>query len=138
MSKVILIIEDNKALLEIFIEILSQKGYKTLAAEDGREGVRLAREARPNLILMDIQMPVMNGFDALRMLQSESTTRDIPSIALTSFLLPGGRAGFLKLGFADHIEKPFNIKELEQIVDRCLNPIINNIPHINISGSEAC
>jgi len=123
MSKVILIVEDNKALLEIFSELLSGKGYKTFGAGNGREGVKLAMEERPNLILMDIHMPVMNGFDALKMLQSDSTTRNIPSIALTSLSMPEGRDGFLKLGFADLIEKPFNIEKFEQIVDGFLDPV---------------
>jgi CheY-like chemotaxis protein len=123
MSKVILIVDDDKDLLKIFSDVLSGIGYRTLGAEDGLIGVTIAKALAPHLILMDIHMPVMNGFEALRMLQSESKTKNIPCIALTSLSLPEGRDGFLKLGFADHIEKPVNLKDLRQIVDKCLNPI---------------
>ena len=122
MSKVILIVDDNKDLLKIFSEVLSGIGYRTLGAENGLIGVTIAKALTPHLILMDIHMPVMNGFEALRMLQSESKTKNIPCIAFTSLSLPQGRDGFLKLGFADYIEKPVNLKAFRQIVNRCLNP----------------
>jgi two-component system, cell cycle response regulator DivK len=120
MVKKVLVIEDNEEALGLFCAVLKCGGYETLQAKNGMEGISIAMEAKPHLILMDIQMPVMDGFDAIRILKSEVSTRDIPSIALTSEQLGGGRAGFIEYGFDDYIPKPIKLREFIQIIDKHL------------------
>ncbi len=121
MPKKILIVEDNEENLNLFSTILKRGGYETLEAKNGLEGVRLAMEEKPHLILMDIQMPVMDGFEALQILKSESSTKDIPSIAITSYHLQEGRDGFLKFGFIDYIKKPIKLKEFIKTIEGYLS-----------------
>jgi two-component system cell cycle response regulator DivK len=121
MAKRILIIEDNEYNLSLFSTILKCGGYETLEAKNGLEGVKLAIEKKPHLILMDIQMPVMDGFEAILVLKSELSTKDIPSIALTSYSLKEGRDGFLKHGFIDYIEKPIKVKDFMKTIEGYLS-----------------
>jgi two-component system cell cycle response regulator DivK len=121
MAKKVLIIEDNEENLNLFSTILKCGGYETLEAKNGLEGVRIAIEERPHLILLDIRMPVMDGFQALKILKDEPSTRNIPSIALTSDYITEGRHGFIKLGFDDYIPKPVILKEFMRIVEGHLN-----------------
>lgn len=121
MAKKILIVEDNEENLDLFSTLLKRRGYETLEARNGVEGVRLAFEENPHLILLDIQMPVMDGWEALKILKEEPSTRDIPSIALTADDIREGRQGFIKLGFDDYIPKPIILKELMRIVEEHLN-----------------
>jgi two-component system cell cycle response regulator DivK len=118
MVKRVLVVEDNEESLCLFCTVLKCGGYEPLQAKNGMEGVKMAMEAKPHLILMDIQMPVMDGFDAIRILKSEASTRDIPSIALTSEQLRGGRDGFIEHGFDDYIPKPIKLREFIQIIDK--------------------
>jgi two-component system cell cycle response regulator DivK len=121
MTKTILIIEDNEENLDLFSALLKCGGYRTLEAKNGSEGVRLAFEEKPHLILMDIQMPVMDGWETIKILRDEPSTRDIPSIALTSDHVRGDRQRFIKLGFDDYIPKPVTLKEFMKIVEEHLN-----------------
>jgi CheY-like chemotaxis protein len=87
-----------------------------LEAKDGREGVALARQHRPDLILMDIQMPVMDGISATRTLKQDAVTQDITVVALTANAMPGDREKILEAGCQDYISKPFRLHEfLEKI-----------------------
>jgi CheY-like chemotaxis protein len=87
-----------------------------LEARDGREGVALARQHRPDLILMDIQMPVMDGISATRTLKQDAVTQDITVVALTANAMPGDREKILEAGCQDYISKPFRLHEfLEKI-----------------------
>jgi two-component system cell cycle response regulator DivK len=106
MPATILIIEDDDASRELVKYLLEVAGYPTLDAEDGRVGVRLALEARPDLILCDLQMPVMNGYEVARYLRDAPDWRRVPLIAVTAFSMPGDRESALLAGFDDHITKP--------------------------------
>ncbi|KAF0144300.1 MAG: two-component system cell cycle response regulator DivK [Nitrospirae bacterium] len=116
----ILIIEDNEKNLKLFSVIIKFLGYATLTAMNGKEGVSIAKENAPDLILMDIQMPVMDGITALNMLKSDEKTKNIPVIALTSYAMAGDKEKFLGLGFSDYISKPIDkdgfIKAIENIL----------------------
>jgi two-component system cell cycle response regulator DivK len=120
MIKKILIVDDNEANLEILRILLKRCGYQTIEAKNGSEGIRLAMEENPHLILLDIQMPIMDGFEALKFLKKEPSTKNIPSIAITSYPLTGGRHGFLDLGFDDYIPKPINMNEFVGIIGKHL------------------
>ncbi|MFA4918730.1 MAG: response regulator [Thermodesulfovibrionales bacterium] len=120
MVKKVLVVEDNEENLSLFCTVLKCGGYEPLQAKNGMEGVKMAMEQKPHLILMDIKMPVMDGFDAIRILKSEVSTRDIPSIALTAEQIRGGRDGFIEYGFDDYIPKPIKLREFIQIIDKHL------------------
>ncbi len=114
---IILIIDDEETNQRLLKAILEAKGYETLQAYDGAEGMKIARESLPDLILMDIQIPQVDGITAFKILQSESSTMKIPIIALTSCAMGGDREKFLSLGFRDYIAKPISIHGLLALVD---------------------
>lgn len=102
----ILIIEDDDASRELVKYLLEITGYSTLDADDGRAGVRLALTANPDLILCDLQMPVMNGYEVAQYLHSNPGWHRVPLIAVTAFSMLGDRESALAVGFDDHITKP--------------------------------
>ena len=97
----ILIIEDDPKNLTLFRDLLQRFGYTTTEATDGREGIKLARADKPDLILMDIQLPVMDGIEATKILKSDPQTKNIPILALTSYAMKGDREKILKAGCDD-------------------------------------
>jgi len=120
MSGKILVVEDNELNRKLIVAVLTYHGYKTLEAGDGSEGVRAAGEHMPDLILMDIQMPVMDGITAVNILKNDPRTLGIKVIALTSFAMKGDRERFMAAGFVDYIAKPINTRELPEIVKKYL------------------
>ena len=117
----ILIIEDNVKNLKLVRDVLQFHGYCTLEAETGEAGVALAREQRPALILMDVQLPGMDGRAALKILKADANTRHIPIIALTAFAMKGDQESLQTEGFDDYMAKPVDIKELPKMVERYLH-----------------
>jgi two-component system, cell cycle response regulator DivK len=117
----ILIVEDNVKNLKLVRDVLQFHGYSTLEAETGEAGVALAREQRPALILMDVQLPGMDGRAALKILKADTNTRHIPIIALTAFAMKGDRESLQSEGFDDYMAKPVDIKELPKMVKRYLH-----------------
>ena len=116
----ILIIEDNVKNLKLVRDVLQFHGYSTLEAETGEAGVALALERLPALILMDVQLPGMDGRAALKSLKADATTRHIPIIALTAFAMKGDKESLQTEGFDDYMAKPVDIKELPKLVERHL------------------
>jgi CheY-like chemotaxis protein len=115
-NRTILIVEDEPQNRKLFKDVLQYRGFAVLEARDGREGVSLARQHRPDLILMDIQMPIMDGISATRILKQDSVTQDIKVVALTANAMPGDREKILEAGCQDYISKPFRLHEfLEKI-----------------------
>jgi two-component system, cell cycle response regulator DivK len=113
----ILIIEDNPKNLKLIRDLLQFKGYQTIEAETAEAGIDLARERRPALILMDIQLPGMDGREAMKALKANSATSKIPIIALTASAMKGDREGLLADGFDGYIAKPIDIKEVPKVVE---------------------
>ena len=101
--------------------IIASLGHQALIAHDGAEGVRLAKENIPDLVLMDIQMPVMDGNEAFRILSAYPTTKDIPVIALTSYAMRGDKESFLNEGFVAYISKPIDVKEFMNTIKAVLS-----------------
>ncbi|MDO8281818.1 MAG: response regulator [Thermodesulfovibrionia bacterium] len=116
--KKILIVDDNEKNRKLLKVIIESHGYETVEADNGKEGVRLARESKPLLILMDIQMPVMDGIEAAKILKSEAETAGIPVIAVTSYAMKGDREKFLATGINDYIAKPIDVNEVISIIDK--------------------
>ena len=117
----ILIVEDNEKNMKLARDILQAKGYATLEAVTGEDGVRMARESRPSLVLMDIQLPGINGIEALRQLRDDGTTRAIPVIAVTASVMATDRRQIMDAGFDAYIGKPINLKEFVDTVRRVLD-----------------
>ncbi len=114
----ILIVEDNQKNMKLIRDVLQFQGYQTLEAETAEAGIKLARERQPALILMDIQLPEMDGREAMKVLKADEKTRQIPIVAVTSFAMKGDRERLLADGFNDYLAKPVSIKELPKVVER--------------------
>jgi two-component system cell cycle response regulator DivK len=119
-GETILIIEDNEKNLKLMRDILQFREYHTLEAETAEEGIRIARESRPDLILLDIQLPGMNGIEALGVLRGDKETAGIPAIAVTASVMTHDRGKLIEAGFDDYQSKPLEIKEFLDRVERML------------------
>ena len=109
-EKVILAVEDDPQNLKLIRDLLQASGYKTLEATDGKQAVELAKNNKPDLILMDIQMPDMNGLEAASILKKDAKTKSIPIIALTAFAMGGDEERILTAGCDGYIPKPIDIE----------------------------
>lgn len=118
----ILIAEDNQASRELVEYLLGARGYTTFAAPNGREGLRLAREMVPDLIICDLQMPVLNGYEVVRRLKEDPLLRQIPVIALTAYSMPGDREKTLAAGFSGYFSKPIDPETFIGEVENFLRP----------------
>ena len=116
----ILVVEDNDKNRELVKDILELQGYHVLEAKDGAEGAAMAKEHKPDLVIMDIQMPVMDGLTAAKIIKNDPATRGITMIALTSFAMKGDRERFMEAGFDDYIAKPIDTRKLPVIVKKYL------------------
>lgn len=116
MQKKILVVDDNDQNRFLLHEVLICQNFAVLLAKDGEEAVAMAREHYPDLILMDIQMPVMNGLEAGKLLRADSRTKDIKILALTSFSTLEDKDNFFETGFDGYIGKPIDIRELPKII----------------------
>jgi two-component system cell cycle response regulator DivK len=116
----ILIVEDNEKNLKLARDVLQAKGHQTLEAVTGEDGVRLACERMPDLVLMDIQLPGMSGIDALRVLRERESTKHIPIVAVTASVMQQDRTMITAAGFDDYIPKPIELKPFLATVERLL------------------
>ena len=114
----VLIVEDNEKNMKLARDVLQAKGYATLEAVTGEDGVRLAKERKPDLVLMDIQLPGINGIEAFRQIRADPGTARIPVVALTASVTPMDRSQITAAGFDAFIGKPINLKEFLETVKR--------------------
>jgi len=118
--KTALIIEDNEDNMELISFILNKSGYETLKARTGLDGVELALENRPDFILLDIQLPDIDGYEVLKMIRTSEIDGSIPIIAMTSYAMTGDREKMLKAGCSGYIEKPIRaamvVEEIRRII----------------------
>jgi len=121
MTKTILIVEDDQKNMTLFRDLLQVSGYKTVEATDGKQGVELAKSKKPDLILMDVQLPVMDGLEATRILKADTTTGNIPILALTARAMSGDKEMILQTGCDGYLAKPVDIKELVKEVAKYLS-----------------
>lgn len=108
----ILVVEDNPTNMRFVVTVLENAGHQALQAEDAALGIRLAREALPDLIFMDIQLPGMDGLEASRQLKADPATRHIPIYALTAFAMKGDEEHILAAGCDGYLAKPVSYKDL--------------------------
>ena len=118
--KTALIIEDNADNMELITFILESNGYRTLKAETGQQGFDLALAARPDFIILDIQLPDMDGLTVLRMIRNSETNGTIPVIAMTSHAMAGDREQLLAAGCTGYIEKPIDPDKVIHQIHRIL------------------
>jgi CheY-like chemotaxis protein len=116
MDELILVVEDDPKSRKLVHDLLEHEGYRVAEAADGREGVRLAQELRPRLIVMDVQLPVLDGIAALQRIREEPTTRSIPVVAVTASAMPSDRLKIGAAGFDGYQRKPINIREFVALV----------------------
>ena len=114
----VLIVEDNDKNMKLARDVLQAKGYQTLEAITGEDGVKLARERKPDLVLMDIQLPGINGIEAFRRIRADANTSRIPVVALTASVTPTDRTAIAAAGFDAFLSKPINLKEFLDTVKR--------------------
>lgn len=116
----ILIVEDNPRNMKLVRDVLQVKGYATLEATNAEDGIVLAGERHPDLILMDIQLPGMNGIDALRVLRGNPATARIPALAVTASVMQQDRKLIIEAGFDGYLGKPIDLVEFLDAVNRML------------------
>ena len=120
-QQTILLIEDTKEVIMMIRDYLELSGYKVATAEDGLDGIAQAKLIQPDLILMDIQMPRMDGLEATRRLRIDPDFKYTPIIALTALAMPNDREQCLAAGMDEYISKPVNLKMLVKIIQSCLS-----------------
>ena len=116
----ILLVEDNEMNRDMLYRRLQRKGYTVVTAHDGEQGHLLAHSERPDIILMDISLPVMDGWEVTRLLKANEATRHIPIIALTAHALVTDRAKAFEVGFDDYDTKPVEFGRLNEKIDNLL------------------
>jgi two-component system cell cycle response regulator DivK len=116
----ILIVEDNEKNMKLVRDILRHRGHETLEAATGEEGVRLARERRPDLVLMDIQLPDIDGIAALGKIRGDTALDRVPVLAISASVMPDEQQKIVASGFDAFITKPINLKAFQETVERFL------------------
>jgi CheY-like chemotaxis protein len=119
-NELILIIEDNEKNRKLCRDVLEVKGYRTIESETAEEGTKLAAEKSPALILMDIQLPGMDGITAMKQLKADPATTSIPIIAITASAMTNNRQAMLAEGFDGYQTKPISLKDFLSEVERVL------------------
>ena len=117
-AKTVLIVEDNELNAKLFHDLLDAYGYKTLQTKSGAEALKLAREHKPNLILMDIQLPEVSGLEVTRWLKDDDELRSIPVVAVTAFAMKGDEERIKQGGCEAYLSKPISIMTFLETVRR--------------------
>ena len=120
MAKTILIVEDNELNMKLFNDLLQAHGYNTLQTKDGREVMEITRKNRPDLILMDIQLPEISGLEITKMLKADDDLCSIPVIAVTAFAMKGDEQKIREGGCEAYISKPISVLSFLQTIDKFL------------------
>ena len=120
-GKCVLIVEDNELNMKLFHDLLEAHGYATLQTKDGMEALKLAREHRPDLILMDIQLPEVSGLEVTKWIKEDEELKSIPIIAVTAFAMKGDEEKIREGGCEDYLAKPISVTKVLQAVQRFLN-----------------
>jgi two-component system cell cycle response regulator DivK len=118
MTAQVLVVEDNEKNMKLFRDVLAASGFRTLAATTGEQAVELASEHAPDLVLMDIQLPDIDGIEALGRLRADTRTAALPILALTAQAMEGDRERFLEAGFDGYLSKPVNVADFVATVKR--------------------
>lgn len=120
MAKTILIVEDNDLNMKLFHDLLEAHGYATLQTKDGMEALKIAREKRPDLILMDIQLPEVSGLEVTKWIKEDDELRSIPVVAVTAFAMKGDEEKIRQGGCEAYIAKPISVAQFLETVEGLL------------------
>jgi two-component system cell cycle response regulator DivK len=118
MAKTVLIVEDNELNMKLFHDLLEAHGYNTLETKDGREALKLAREHRPDLILMDIQLPEISGLEVTKWIKEDESLKNIPVIAVTAFAMKGDEEKIREGGCEAYLAKPISVANFLETVEK--------------------
>ena len=121
MTGLVLIVEDNERNLKLVRDVLGFAGFSVLEARDAEAGIELARAQKPDVVLMDINLPGMTGFEALTALRADATTASIPVLAVTAYAMTDDRARILAAGFDGYVEKPLDVRALPGQVEALIH-----------------
>ena len=121
MSKKVLVVEDNELNMKLFHDLLEAHGHETIQTRDGYEALELARTHKPDLILMDIQLPEVSGLDVTRWIKDDDALAAIPVIAVTAFAMKGDEQKILEGGCEGYISKPISVNEFMEVIQRHIN-----------------
>ncbi len=124
LDRTVLVVEDHDLNRKLFHDVLEAHGYNVLQAKDGMEGWRIAREHRPDLIVMDIQLPEVSGLEVAKWLKDDETLKSIPVIAITAFAMAGDEEKILEGGCDAYIVKPISVSNFLQTVERLAKPLV--------------
>ena len=123
MAKTVLIVEDNELNMKLFNDLLEASGYRTLQTRNGFDAIELARKHRPDLILMDIQLPEVSGLDVTRWIKEDDELRSIPIIAVTAFAMKGDEERIRAGGCEAYISKPISVTKFLETVRHYLGDV---------------
>ena len=119
--KKILVIEDNALNMKLVVTLLKFSKYQILEAKDAEDGLKLAQQHRPDLILMDIQLPGMNGLHATRVIKGDAKLKDVPVVALTSYAMEGNKENIMAAGCDGYIAKPIDTRQFLDTISAYIN-----------------
>jgi two-component system, cell cycle response regulator DivK len=122
MSKTVLIVEDNELNMKLFHDLLDAHGYQTLQTKDGMEALAMVRQHRPDLILMDIQLPEVSGLEVIKWIKEDDNLRSIPVVAVTAFAMKGDEEKMREGGCDAYIAKPISVGKFIETVKQFLDP----------------
>jgi two-component system cell cycle response regulator DivK len=122
MSKSVLIVEDNELNMKLFHDLLEANGYRTIQTRSGSEALKLAREHRPDLVLMDIQLPEVSGLEVTKWIKDDEDLRHIPVVAVTAFAMKGDEERIRAGGCEAYISKPISVAKFLETVRSFLGP----------------
>ena len=120
-AKTVLVVEDNELNMKLFHDLLEAHGIQTIQTRNGNEVLALAREQKPDLILMDIQLPEVSGLDVTRWLKADAGLKHIPIIAVTAFAMKGDEQKIREGGCEDYISKPISVTHFMDVIGKYLN-----------------
>ena len=121
MSKSVLIVEDNELNMKLFHDLLEAHGIDTIQTSEGNSVMDIAREKKPHLVLMDIQLPEISGLDITKMMKADDDLKEIPIIAVTAFAMKGDEEKIRESGCEDYISKPISVTDFLEVVQKYLN-----------------
>lgn len=122
MEKTVLIVEDNELNMKLFHDLLEANGIRTIQTRDGRNVLEMARAHRPDVILMDIQLPEISGLEVTKMLKRDPELKSIPVIAVTAFAMKGDEQKIREGGCEDYISKPISVSRFMDVIQSYLTP----------------
>ena len=122
MVKSILIVEDNQYNLELLLDLFKPLGYKMYSATNGEDALDIIRKKLPDIVLMDIQLPGMDGYEVTRKIKRDSNTKHIPVIAVTGFAFGEDRKNARDAGCDEYMSKPINTREIVKMVEKFIGP----------------